>query len=166
MQSDIYSYNMFREIRRKDRVWEEAGTVELLEMGEYGFLSMVGTNGYGYGIPISFVKEGDRLYFHCAPEGYKLECLRENPAVSFCVVGETKVIPHQFSTAYESALAFGKIQMDLPEEERMHALRLLADKYCPEFKEVGEKYIKGSFHRTNLLRMDIEHISGKCKRIK
>lgn len=108
MQSDIYCYNMFREIRRKDRVWEEAGAIELSEKGEYGFLSMVGTDGYGYGI----------------------------------------------------------LQMDLPEEERMHALRLLADKYCPEFKEMGEKYIKGSFHRTNLLRMDIEHISGKCKRIK
>ena len=79
---------MYHEIRRKDRVLDEKGAIELLETAEYGFLSMVGTDGFGYGIPISFVKEGESVYFHCAPEGYKLECLRENPKVSFCVVGK------------------------------------------------------------------------------
>ncbi|RHO69218.1 pyridoxamine 5'-phosphate oxidase family protein [Parabacteroides sp. AF48-14] len=157
---------MFREIRRKDRVLDEEGIVELLETGEYGFLSMVGTDGFGYGIPISFVKEGESIYFHCAPEGYKLECLRENPKVSFCVVGETRVIPNQFTTAYESALVFGTMQLELSEEECRHALRLLAKKYCSGFEAIGEKYIDKSFHRTNVLRLDIEHISGKCKRIK
>lgn len=157
---------MFREIRRKDRVLDEKGIVELLETGEYGFLSIVGTDGFGYGIPISFVKEGESIYFHCAPEGYKLECLRENPNVSFCVVGKTRVIPNQFTTAYESALVFGTMQLGLSEEECRHALRLLAKKYCSGFEAIGEKYIDKSFHRTNVLRLDIEHISGKCKRIK
>ncbi len=157
---------MFREIRRKDRVLDEEGIVELLETGEYGFLSMVGTDGFGYGIPISFVKEGESIYFHCAPEGYKLECLRENPKVSFCVVGKTRVIPNQFTTAYESALVFGTMQLELSEEECRHALRLLTKKYCSGFEAIGEKYIDKSFHRTNVLRLDIEHISGKCKRIK
>ena len=157
---------MNREIRRKDRMMESDVAIRLLEKGEYGFLSMVGTDGYGYGIPVSFVKEQNCIYFHCAPEGYKLECLRENPAVSFCVVGTTKVIPDQFTTAYESAIAFGRIRMDLSEEECLHALRLLIDKYASDCKEIGEKYINGSFHRTNILRLDIEHVSGKCKRIK
>lgn len=157
---------MFREIRRKDRVLDEKEAIELLETGEYGFLSMVGTDGFGYGIPISFVKEGESIYFHCAPEGYKLECLRENPKVNFCVVGKTCVIPNQFTTAFESVLAFGTIHMELPEEERRHALRLLTKKYCPGFEALGEKYIDKSFHRTNILRLDIEHISGKCKRMK
>ena len=157
---------MYHEIRRKDRVLDEKGAIELLETAEYGVLSMVGTDGFGYGIPISFVKEGESVYFHCAPEGYKLECLRENPKVSFCVVGKTHIIPNQFTTAYECALAFGTIYMDLPEEERRNALRLLAKKYCSGFEAIGEKYIDKSFHRTNILRLDIEHISGKCKRIK
>lgn len=157
---------MFHEIRRKDRVLDEKDAMELLETGEYGFLSMVGTDGFGYGIPISFVKEGESLYFHCAPEGYKLECLRENPNVSFCVVGETRVVPNQFTTAYESVLVSGTIHLGLAEEERRHALRLLVKKYCSGFETVGEKYIDKSFHRTNVLRLDIGHISGKCKRIK
>ena len=69
---------MFREIRRKDRILDNELAIRLLEEAEYGFLAMSGINGYGYGIPINYVKEGDSIYFHCAPEGYKLECLRES----------------------------------------------------------------------------------------
>lgn len=156
---------MEREIRRKDRVWKKEEAVRLLEDGEYGFLAMEGTDGYGYGLPISFVKEGDHLYFHCAPEGYKLDCLRRNPKVSFCVVGQTRIIPRQFTTAYESVLAFGRMQVELSEEERRHALRLLTEKYAPAYREIGEKYIEASFHRTHILRLNMETITGKCKRI-
>lgn len=84
---------MFREIRRKDRILDNELAIRLLEEAEYGFLAMSGINGYGYGIPINYVKEGDSIYFHCAPEGYKLECLRENPKVSFTVVGATQIVP-------------------------------------------------------------------------
>lgn len=155
---------MFREVRRKDRILESESAIRLLECGEYGFLAMSGTDGYAYGIPINFVKEGNSIYFHCAQEGYKLECLRQNPKVCFTVVGNTQVMPEKFSTGYESVIAFGRMSLDLPEEERGHALRLLIDKYSSDFREIGEKYIEKSFQRTNILRLDIEHISGKCKR--
>ena len=90
---------MFREIRRKDRILDNELAIRLLEEAEYGFLAMSGINGYGYGIPINYVKEGDSIYFHCAPEGYKLECLRENPKVSFTVVGATQIVPGKFTRA-------------------------------------------------------------------
>ena len=111
---------MFREIRRKDRILDNELAIRLLEEAEYGFLAMSGINGYGYGIPINYVKEGDSIYFHCAPEGYKLECLRENPKVSFTVVGATQIVPGKFTTGYESTIAFGEMHLDLPEEERRY----------------------------------------------
>lgn len=157
---------MFPEVRRKDRLLEEEAMISLLEKGEYGFLAMCGVNGYGYGIPINFVKEADHLYFHCAPEGYKLECLKENPKVSFCVVGQTQVVPGAFTTGYESVVVFGEIKESLSDEERRQALLLLVNKYSLAFKERGEKYIEKSFHRTHILRLDIRHLTGKCKRIK
>ena len=66
---------------------------------------------------------------------------------------------------YESALAFGRIRRSLPEAERLEALRLLAAKYSPDYRETAEKYIAGSFGRTEVLRLDIEHVTGKGKRI-
>ena len=53
---------MFREIRRKDRILDNELAIRLLEEAEYGFLAMSGINGYGYGIPINYVKEGDSIY--------------------------------------------------------------------------------------------------------
>ena len=96
---------MFTEIRRKDRILDNESAVRLLETGEYGFLAMAGANGFGYGIPISYVMDDEsHIYYHCAPEGYKLECITQNPKVSFCVVGATRLIPGDFTTAYESAM--------------------------------------------------------------
>jgi len=157
---------MFREVRRKDRLLNEDRINCLLEEGEYGFLSLCGINGYGYGIPISFVRSGNYIYFHCAPEGYKLDCLKENPKVSFCVVGHTQVIPGSFTTGYESVIVFGEIEMNLPDEECLEALRLLVRKYSLAFKERGEKYIGKSFDRTQVLRLDIHHFTGKCRQVK
>lgn len=156
---------MFRPIRRKERAVPEETARRLLENGEYGILSMCGANAYGYGIPISYVLEKDHFYFHCAPEGFKLDSLALNDRVSFCVVGATKVIPRQFSTAYESAIAFGRIATVSEDTERIHALRLLGAKYSPDFPAEAEKYIGVSLHRTHILRLDIEHLSGKAKRI-
>ena len=154
---------MNEKMRRKDRETTEERAYEILKNGEYGILSTIGEDGYPYGVPVNFAVEGNKIYFHCAPEGYKLECLRENPKVSFTVVGATQIVPGKFTTGYESTIAFGEIHLDLPEEERRYALRLLVNKYSSAFKEIGEKYIEK--YRTNILRLDISHISGKCKRL-
>ena len=155
----------FRPVRRQDRLLEEERARHLLEQGEYGVLSMHGANGYGYGIPLSYVAEAQHLYFHGAPEGFKLDSLRGDNRVSFCVVGATQVIPRQFTTAYESVLVFGRITVVTDDTERVHALRQLSAKYSPEYPQLAEKYIGVSLHRTTILRLDIEHLSGKAKRI-
>lgn len=155
---------VFPEVRRKDRMLDNDASRELLEKGEYGILSMCTPEGYGYGIPLNYILEGDSLYFHGAPEGYKLDVIRANGRVSFCVVGDTQVIPDKFTTNYASVLVFGHITIVEEDEERLHALRLLVGKYSADFQDISEKYIAGSFGRTAILRLDIEHLSGKTKR--
>lgn len=144
-------------------MWDETAARKLLQQGEYGFLAMCSPEGYGYGIPMSYVAEGETVYFHCAPEGHKLEAIAGNDQVSFCVVGQTQVIPGQFTTRYSSVHLFGRIRRVEDPEERLHALRLLVGKYSPGFEERAEKYIAGSFGRTAVLRLDIEHLSAKGK---
>ena len=158
--------SIFRPVRRQDRLLDTPEALTLLQTGEYGFLALSAPSGYGYGIPLSYVFEEKHLYFHCAPEGYKLEVIASNPRVSFCVVGTTRVIPAQYTTAYSSVHVFGHIQVVSDDQERLHALRLLVHKYSPEYTERAEKYIAGSFKRTAILRFDIEHLSGKCKKVR
>lgn len=156
-------------VRRQDRLLDEQTSEELLSKSEYGVLSMIETRGAhqaAYGIPINYVWDSKHsIYLHCAPEGHKLECADSNPLVCFVVVGQTQVISNKFTTAYESLVIRGRISRGLSQEERMVALELLLDKYSPLDKEVGLKYTAKSFHRTEILRIEIDSVSGKTKRI-
>ena len=109
-------------------------------------------------------------YFPCVvvvPDPlHELRCLDLRPLVTFTVVGHTRVVPAGFTTAYESALLRGRALRGLPPEERMHALELLIDKYSPNDKVVGLKYAEKSFHRTEIIRIDIDCASGKQKVIR
>lgn len=148
-------------VRRQDRLLGFSRAYELLRGGEYGFLALGGESGYG--VPINFVLCGDSIYFHCAPEGEKLRRIARNDRACFCVVGYTAPQPDKFTTEYESVLAFGRIFRVADDTERMRALEFLIDKYSPEFKTTGLKYAEKSFHRTAILRLDIERMSGKRK---
>ena len=57
---------MFAEMRRQDRLLSQEETVQILERGEYGVLSMYDTSGYPYGVPVNCVYEDGKLYIHCA----------------------------------------------------------------------------------------------------
>ncbi len=153
-------------VRRQDRLLDETSAVALLANGEFGILSMICGGNEAYGIPINYVwNKQNTLYLHCAPEGKKLKCIDQNNTVSFCIVGRTNVISNKFTTEYESVILQGKASRNLNEDERRSALFLFLDKYSPEDKNVGTKYVENSFHRTEIIKLEIESWSGKCKSI-
>lgn len=156
---------MMREIRRKDRILDEERAMQILVEGEYGFLSMANVDGGGYGVPMSYVIHGNSIYFHCAKEGHKIENILWDNRVTFTVIGKARVIPKIFTFGYESAMVFGTIEHNLPAEERLLMLNMFLKKYSPNAGINGEKYIKGLFDRTELLKMNIEIIRGKTKKI-
>ncbi len=157
----------FHEIRRRDRILDDARAAKLLETAEYGFLSLgAGADGYAYGVPINFAYEPETqtLWFHCAPEGHKLDNLRLNDKVSFCVVGCTQPQPEKFTTLYESVIAFGRARIASTDDERRHALRLLVRKYCPGLETTGESYMARSLPRTETFSIRVERITAKAKK--
>ncbi len=154
------------DVRRRDRLLEEAEALSLLKNGEYGVLSMQGDTGGGYGVPLSYAWDGgSSIYIHCAPEGRKLKCIALCDRVSFCVVGKTRVSPTGFTTAYESIVLSGTARTGLDEDERRQALVLILRKYTPDDMAKGMEYIEKSFQRTEIMRIDIVSWSGKCKRL-
>ncbi len=154
-------------VRRKDRTMDLEASLHVLKTGEYGYLSMIAPSGEPYGIPVSYVWDGeDIVYLHCAPEGKKLQCIKTHPDVSFCVVGKTQVIPVQFTTAYESCVWKCRASVGLSEEERRRALKLLIEKYAPDLVPLGMTYMEKSFHRTEIVRLQLISGSGKHKVVK
>jgi nitroimidazol reductase NimA-like FMN-containing flavoprotein (pyridoxamine 5'-phosphate oxidase superfamily) len=149
-------------VRRQDRLLEEARAVEILREGEYGFLSMATDEG-GYGVPINYAVCGNIIYFHCAPEGRKMQAVMKNPSVSFCVVGHKRIVAEEFTTEYESVIASGVARVVESDEERRQALRLIVEKYSPEHLEQGLQAIERSVHRTAVVAIEVERLTGKTK---
>jgi len=153
-------------VRRQDRLLEEESAIALLRQAEYGVLSL-SDNGQPYAIPVNFVWDGQHsLYIHCAPVGRKLRIIEQNSRISFCVVGKTHLLPSKFTTEYESIILEGEAIIGLSDEEKHAALTLLLEKLSPNDKVIGEKYAEKSFHRVDIIRIDVTSWSGKCKRVR
>ena len=135
----------------------------MLANAEYGVLSTVDKDGQPYGVPLSYVYRNNCIYFHCALNGQKLDNIDYNAKVSFCVVGNTKVLPDKFATEYESAVAFG-VASEVKEAEWHNALLWLLEKYCPDFIEEGKHYIEQKGKATKVFKIEIHRISGKARR--
>lgn len=152
-----------KKIRRQDRAIVSDEAMALLSRCGYGVLSTTDQAAQPYGVPLHYVYKNNCLYFHCALTGHKIENINGNPKVSFCVVGSTKVLPADFATEYESAVAFGVVS-EVQGTERDNALLWLLDKYSAEFIEKGKKYIEQYGKVTKVIKIEIEHVSGKARR--
>jgi nitroimidazol reductase NimA-like FMN-containing flavoprotein (pyridoxamine 5'-phosphate oxidase superfamily) len=151
-------------VRRQDRLLDETTARHILENGEYGVLSMATEEGEAYGIPLNYVwDKHNAIYIHCALEGRKIRNIAFSNNVSFSVVGKTNVVSNKFTTGYESIVLRCNASVGLPPEERMKALELIIDKYSPDDKEIGMKYVQKSFDQTEIIRLDISEWSGKAK---
>ena len=78
---------MFREITRKKQSLSHDKIVEILKTEKRGVLSVIGDNGYPYGVPINYWynEENGKLYFHSGKAGHKVDAMAMNEKVSFCV---------------------------------------------------------------------------------
>lgn len=154
---------MFREMRRKDREISINDSREILTKACYGVLSTISENGYPYGVPVNYVFYNGYIYFHSAKEGHKIDNIKNNSKVSFSIVGSEEVLPDQFTTNYESVIAFGEAE-EVYELEKGEALLEIIKKYSPEFIEKGKKYIEALESKTTVIKIDIKHLSGKSRR--
>lgn len=152
---------MFRKMRRHDKAMADKDAIELLNRGQYGVLSVATEEGYPYGVPLNYVYKEGHILFHSALEGYKLDCIRHNNKVSFCVMGEVETLPDKFSTKYESVIIFGKAEEVKEENEKKAGLLAIIEKYSFDYMDSGIKYINSDYQKTALFRIVIEHITGK-----
>ncbi len=157
-----YSNNL---IRRQNSLLDQANAMHLLNHGEYGVLSIQIPDEGAYGVPLNYVWDGESsIYIHCAPVGRKLTGIEACPEVSFCVVGTVQIVPEEFTTHYESIILQCKAVLQLSLEEKMKAMRLMVEKYSPEYKDTGVTYVEKALSRMEVIRLDIRHWSGKRKK--
>ncbi len=153
---------MHREMRRKDRLVTEEQAREIIEKSEYGMLCTASLKGEPYAVAVSHVLHENRIYFHCALEGRKLENIKENPKVCMSFVSKAHVVQEKYTVNYESAVAEGTAVLVEGEEEKLLALQLLCKRYSPEMLENHLEYIRPRIQHTAIGRIDITFLSGKA----
>ena len=82
---------MFREMRRKRQALSPQENAAILQKGLSGVLALSSDNGYPYAVPINYVYDDGKIYFHCAKNGHKLDAIQKNAKASFASSNKTKL---------------------------------------------------------------------------
>lgn len=166
-------------MRRKDREMDKDFAYGVVDKSEYGTLATVNEDGQPYCIPVSAVRKNDKIYFHCAKIGTKIDNIKSNSKVCMSFVGNVhvpvefnenkveengRVSDTRFTTEFESAIIFGTAMEVEDIEEKISALRSISEKFTPHDMPYFEAYMSASLSVTNVIRIDIEHITGKRKK--
>lgn len=153
---------MFRPIRKKINEISSDTARALLQSSRRGILAVNGDDGYPYAIPVNYVydAEAQKIYFHGARAGHKVDALKACDKVCFTVYGNETVKDETWAPYLQSVVVFGRCHLVEPGPKALELLKLLAMKYYP-----SEQLVDQEIHRAGkaaqLFQLEIEHLSGK-----
>lgn len=153
---------MFREMRRIRQQISQEECIRILKNEPRGILSVLGDEGYPYGIPMDhwYSKEDGKLYFHCAKEGHKLDAVVRCDKVSYCVMDKGYRNEGEWALNIRSVIVFGRIRIVEDEDKKREICTALCRKFTDD-EEYLQKELKNSFPRVCCLELTPEHMTGK-----
>lgn len=103
------------------------------------------------------------LYFHCAPEGKKIDFLKENPSVWGQVVEDLGYNQNECDHAFRSVHIKGRVEMLRTLDEKKHALSLMIGRLEDRPDEVRRRLIvDGKLEKVAVGKITIEAMTGKA----
>ena len=154
---------MFRQMRRISQQISREECVRILKEQRRGVLSLLGDGGYPYGIPIDhwYSEEDDKLCFHCAQVGHKIDAVEACDKVSFCVTdGGSRKEGEEEALYVNSVVVFGRMRIVDDEDRRREICTGLVKKYTDD-EDYLQKKLANSLPRVRCLELTIEHMTGK-----
>lgn len=153
---------MFRPMRRKNRELSTEAAEQLLAQSRRGILAVHGEDGYPYAVPVNYFydREAQKIYFHGARAGHKIDALKANDKVCFTVYGNESIKKEVWAPFMQSTVVFGRCHLLESGPEAMENLRQLARKYYPG-EELIEQEIEAAGKAVQMFEISIEHLTGK-----
>ena len=149
---------MFREMRRAKQALSTEECVKILEKNTAGVL---GDDGYPYTVPVSYIYQDGKIWFHGARTGHKAESILRSDKVSFCVIDQDLVVPEELTTYFRSVICFGRARMLEDEEEIRSCVRLLGSKYSKGYEDKTEASLARKLRVVGCVEITVEHMTGK-----
>ena len=153
---------MFREMRRFKQQISNEECIRILKEQPRGVLSLIGDNGYPYGIPLDhwYCEDDGRLYFHGAKEGHKIDSVKACDKASYCVMDQGFRKDGEWALNISSVIVFGRIKL----VEDSEKAKMICTEICRKFTN-DEEYLahelEHAFPRVQCLELIPEHITGK-----
>lgn len=156
---------MFRPMRRNNQLLEITHCHEILSTARRGVLSVLGDEGYPYGLPVNFVfdpaaGEHGSILFHSALTGHKVDALAACDKASFCTTDEGFQNEGEWWWYVHSVICFGRAHIVEDPKRKHDALVMLAQKYFPPQEDI-EGDIARNGDRIHMVEFEIEHLTGK-----
>lgn len=153
---------MFREIVRKNKSLSRTECIEILKYEKRGVLSVIGDEGYPYGMPLNhfYNEEDGKIYFHSGKTGHRIDALRECNKASFCVYDSGKRDEGEWAFNFRSVIVFGRVEFIEDHDKAIEISRRLSYKFTDD-KEYIEKEIRGFGDKVLVFALVPEHITGK-----
>lgn len=148
-------------MRRFKQALSQAENITILKQKTHGILALCDEKSFPYTVPLNYVYLNDKIYFHCATVGCKLDIIHQNNKASFCVIDQDAVIPEKFTTAYSSVIASGTIKAITDEKDKQIILEEFIRKFSADYFTEGLEEIKIYMNRTCILELTIEELTGK-----
>jgi len=118
-----------------------------------------------YIVPLNFGYLDGSLYFHSAPEGRKLDLMRQQPRVGFEISLDLGIVEGEqacnWSARYRSVLGFGRIEFIDDLEEKRRALDLIMGQYA----QGDFTYPEAAVRKTCIYKLMIEQMTGKQSKV-
>ena len=153
---------MFRPIRRIKREISIDAAKRLLITERRGVLAVNGDDGYPYAIPLNYIYDeaDNRIYFHGAKAGHKIDSIRACDKVCFTVYGNETVKEEAWAPFMQSAVVFGRCHLIEDRDQSIELVKKLAMKYYPN-EALADEEIEKSGNHFQMFEIEIEHLSGK-----
>lgn len=153
---------MFRKMRRFKQELSKDECIEVLKNEPRGVLSVLGDDGYPYGIPMDhwYDEESGNLYFHGAKEGHKLDAISKCDKVSYCVYDQGYRKDGEWALNIKSVVVFGRLHPVTDADTTLKACKNLCQKFTDDPKYL-EYELTHSLPRVLCLELIPEHMTGK-----
>lgn len=153
---------MFPAMRRWKQQLTQQECVALLKQEPRGVLSLMGEDGYPYGLPISYwyCEADGKIYFHGAKSGHKINAIQRCDKASFCVYDQGFQREGEWALNIKSVIVFGRIQPVEDAQKNEEICRNLSAKFTDDPAYVQWE-LENSGSNVLCLALTPEHMTGK-----
>jgi len=152
---------IFKQMRRKDKSIVEKEVIdEILVNSEICRIAFFDKE-YPYIVPMNYGYKDNCLYLHCAPEGRKINLIKENPKVCFEIEQYHELVKDKVSckwtTKYRSIIGIGTIEIINDNALKREGLEVIMTHHG----KTDNAYSNHAVDKVVILKLSIKNLSAK-----